>query len=328
MNHKPPHITEDASSHYTYRVTTKDGGTRLDKFLATQHANISRQRIKALILQGQVVVEGRTIDDASYGVKPGEGICMAIPPVKEIPIVAQSIPLNVLYEDNEIIVINKQAGLVVHPAPGNPDLTLVNALMFHCGKSLSGIGGHRRPGIVHRLDKDTSGIMVAAKNDSAHITLTRDFETRSIERQYIAIVWGSIDKKGEFKGSIGRDPYNRKRLAVVKRGGKSAHTRFQCIRPLGHSASLIKCNLGTGRTHQIRVHLSHAGYPVIGDSLYGGNRKQYTKCITNRIGTPINRQALHAISLGFKHPKTGHPLTFHTELPHDMLKLIDDLEHS
>lgn len=320
----------------TVRVGPDDGGKRLDKFLATAAADLSRVRVKALILAGQVVSLGpdgdtpapKTLAEPSYRVKPGQTLRIAVPPPDAATPEAQNIPLDVLYEDDCLIVIDKPAGLVVHPAPGNPDRTLVNALLAHCGDSLSGIGGVRRPGIVHRLDKDTSGVLVAAKTDAAHHSLAEQFADHSIERAYTAMVWGSPRPPvGTITGNIGRDPKHRKMMAVVERGGKPATTHYRMERALGDAATVVECRLETGRTHQIRVHMSMLGHPVVGDPLYGGrrSRKGLSSAGIETLRS-FNRQALHARVLGFDHPATGERLSFTTKLPDDFLNLMSSFE--
>ena len=250
-------------------------------------------------------------------------------PVDPVP-AAQPMPLAIHFEDEHLLVLDKPAGLVVHPAPGNPEGTLVNALLAHCGASLAGIGGVRRPGIVHRLDKDTSGLLVVAKTEPVHRALSRDFAGRRIERAYGAFVWGvPVPAAGEISGNIGRSSSNRKKMAVVAATrGKPAVTRYRVERRFGNHAALIECRLLTGRTHQIRVHLAHAGHPLIGDPVYGtrGGRA------VARLGPPgaaiagFPRQALHARLLGFSHPATGETLTFESPLPMDMQELLTNLE--
>jgi 23S rRNA pseudouridine1911/1915/1917 synthase len=250
-------------------------------------------------------------------------------PAEPVP-VAQPMPLAIRFEDEHLIVIDKPAGLVVHPAPGNPEGTLVNALLAHCGESLAGIGGVRRPGIVHRLDKDTSGLLVVAKTELAHRALSRDFAGRRIERAYSAFVWGvPVPSAGEISGNIGRSPSNRKKMAVLPEGrGRSAVTRYRVERRYADHAALIECRLLTGRTHQIRVHLAHGGHPLIGDPVYGTRAGRAVA----RFGAPgaaisaFPRQALHARLLGFAHPAAGEKLRFESPLPADLAELKRNLE--
>jgi 23S rRNA pseudouridine1911/1915/1917 synthase len=243
--------------------------------------------------------------------------------------------LDILYEDAELIVIDKPPGLVVHPAPGNPDRTLVNALLAHCGEALTGIGGERRPGIVHRLDKDTSGVMVAAKTQAAHAGLVASFVARDIERAYLAVVWGvPAPRSGEIAGNIGRSPRNRKKMAVLERGGRPARTRYRTIETLAETlaeaqVSLVECRLLSGRTHQIRVHMAAAGHPLLGDPLYGragASRARRLPEAAQAALAALGRQALHARTLGFRHPVTGEALRFESEIPLDIKRLIDTLE--
>ena len=302
---------------------------RLDKCLAAHLPGLSRSRLKALILDGRLTAGGVPLTDPAHRVRPGVLLALEVPPAVAAEPRAQAIALDVVYEDADVIVIDKPVGLVVHPAPGNPDRTLVNALLAHCGETLSGIGGVRRPGIVHRLDKDTSGLMVAAKTDAAHHALAEQFAARSIARGYRAVVWGLPSPlRGEIEGAIGRNPRNRKKMAVVANGGKPALTRYRVERALAEgAAALIRCRLATGRTHQIRVHLAHIGYPLIGDALYGGGKR--------RLGAlpgpaqaairSFGRQALHAWLLGFTHPSTGVKVRFESNLPHDIKMLVDSL---
>src|SRR4029077_5636052 len=248
----------------------EDAGERLDRFLARRLSGLSRSRLKQLIETGRVSESGATLSDPSQKVKAGQVFQLDLPPVAPATPLGQAMDLAIVYEDEDLIVIDKPAGMVVHPAPGNPDKTLVNALIAHCGESLSGIGGERRPGIVHRLGKDTSGLLVAAKNDAAHHALAADFAARRIDRHYLAVVWGMPSpREGEISGPIGRHPVDRKRMAVVRRGGKPALTHYRVVAALGLSASLVECRLATGRTHQIRVHLASIGHPLLGDPVYG-----------------------------------------------------------
>ena len=295
-----------------------DAGARLDRFLADSVPRLSRTRAQALIRAGRTAVGGLTITDPSVRVKPGARVRLCVPPPAEPRPQPQAIPLSVVYEDDALIVIDKPAGLVVHPAPGNPDRTLVNALLAHCAGGLSGIGGVRRPGIVHRLDKDTSGLMVAAKSDAAHQALVRDFAARRIERAYRAVVWGApTPRRGEIAGNI-------KKLAVVARGGKPALTRYRVLRELAAEASVIECRLATGRTHQIRVHMAHIGHPIVGDPLYGRGHQRAVPATA--AARRLGRQALHAWRLGFRHPESGERLQFASELPSEMAALIDSLD--
>jgi 23S rRNA pseudouridine1911/1915/1917 synthase len=304
------------------RVTAapEQAGERLDRVLALALGGLSRTRLKHLVESGQVTLDGAAITEPSLKVKPGQTFAVALPPPVADRPAAQPRDLAIRYEDAHLLVLEKPAGLVVHPAPGNPDHTLVNALVAHCGDSLAGIGGVKRPGIVHRLDKDTSGLMVVAKTDAALASLAAAFANRSVTRAYTAAVWGvPLPAVGEFSGAIGRSPHNRQKMAVVPRGGKPALTRYRVLRRFGETASLVECRLATGRTHQIRVHMSAAGYPLIGDQTYGGGRR------SDRFpGLP--RQALHAHLMGFRHPATGEYLEFVSDLPSDLRELISSLE--
>ena len=316
----------------THNVKDDEAGQRLDRVLAARHTDLSRSRLKALIEEGRVSADGVTITEPSYRVKPGQALITAVPEAAPYAPRGQAIPLRILYEDSEIIVIDKPAGLVVHPAPGNPDLTLVNALIAHCGYSLSGIGGVRRPGIVHRLDKDTSGILVAAKTDRAHHALSRQFEKRTAERAYLAVVWGvPTPTSGRIEGNIGRDPRNRKKMTVVREGkGKPAATGYRRLKRFGAVASLVECRLETGRTHQVRVHMTHAGHPLVGDPLYGRTTRARIKGLPESVVEALRsfpRQALHARLLVIDHPESGERMRFETEMPKDMKELCDVLEN-
>ena len=324
-------IMGDTLMHVT--VGAGQTGERLDRVLADALADLSRSRLKALIEGGHVRRDGQPVGQPSAKVNAGDSFEITIPaPIDAIP-VGQDIPLDILYEDDDLIVLDKPAGMVVHPAPGNPDGTLVNALIAHCGDSLAGIGGVRRPGIVHRLDKDTSGVMVAAKTALAHADLVEQFSARTVDRAYHAIVWGlPKPASDEIEGAIGRHPKNRKKMAVRETGGKHALTRYKTLKVYGDGlASLVECRLATGRTHQIRVHLSHQGNPLVGDPTYGratGRRDAVSSLnadIKRQIGD-FTRQALHARVLGFVHPTTGQHVNFKTELPDDMAHLKQVLE--
>ena len=314
----------------TVAPAPEDEGERLDAVIARRHGALSRTRAQSLIRAGHVTTGGRTVSEADYRVKGGQIFAIFVPDSTPASPKPEAIPLAVLYEDEHLIVIDKPAGLVVHPAPGHQEGTLVNALLAHCGPSLTGIGGVRRPGIVHRLDKDTSGVMVAAKTDASYAGLQAQFATRRAARRYVAAVWGvPAPRAGEISGAIGRNPRNRKKMAVVARGGKAALTRYRVERSLaGGAASLVTCQLATGRTHQIRVHLAAKGHPVIGDPLYGapaGKRKALPKGAA-QAAAALGRQALHAQTLGFVHPVTGKDLSFSSELPYDINQLIAFLE--
>ncbi len=315
------------------RVTVEPGeaGERLDRLLAERLAEMSRTRLKHLVEAGRVTMEGATITDPSLRVKPGQTFELALPPpVADTPL-PQAMDLTIVYEDPHLLVIDKPAGLVVHPAPGNPDRTLVNALLAHCGESLAGIGGVRRPGIVHRLDKDTSGLMVVAKDDLAQARLTADFAARRINRAYHAVVWGVPQpREGEISGRIGRSPQNRKKMAVLRDGGKAAVTRYKVLRAFKDAAALVECRLATGRTHQIRVHMAERGHALIGDPTYGNPRslarlRAVPAALRDQVAA-FPRQALHAVLLGFRHPATGEYIQFSSHLPADIGALIGCLE--
>ncbi len=308
-----------------------DAGERLDRLLAARLGTMSRTRLKQLILDGRIAQDGATISDPSLRVKPGDVFTVAVPPPQPDRPLPQQIPLDIRYEDDHLIVIDKPAGLVVHPAPGNPENTLVNALLAHFGAELAGIGGVRRPGIVHRLDKDTSGLMVVAKSERAHAGLAADFAARRVSRAYRALVWGvPAPAAGEIGGNIGRSPVNRKKMAVVTRGGKPALTRYRVLNAFLGDVALVECRLATGRTHQIRVHMAYRGHPLVGDPLYGASRKARQ---ASRLGaeqrarlSAFPRQALHACLLGFTHPASGESFVFESDLPKEITNLLDILD--
>jgi 23S rRNA pseudouridine1911/1915/1917 synthase len=316
-------------------VIADQTGFRLDRFLAAALSDVSRTRLKSLIETGAVCRGAVTISDASTRVKPGEVYDVRIPPPLPADPRGQDIPLNVVYEDSDLIVIDKPSGLVVHPAAGNPDGTLVNALIAHCGASLQGVGGVARPGIVHRLDKDTSGLLVAAKNERAMRSLAKQFAAHTIERAYNAVVWGSPRiGEGVIEGDIGRNPFDRKRMAVLRGRGKPARTRYHVVERFGDPerafASLLECRLETGRTHQIRVHLTHLGHPLIGDPTYGRARqppRAKTEAEVQAYSAAANfpRQALHAWLLGFHHPTLQKTMRFESPWPADFTRLVADL---
>ncbi len=297
-------------------------GLRLDRALAELLPDLSRERIKALIVEGQIVSGGRSLNP-SMKVAVGQDYSITLPAPVALDAVAQDIPLDIVHEDADLIVVDKPAGLVVHPAAGNLDGTLVNALLHHCDGQLSGIGGVARPGIVHRIDKDTSGLLVVAKSDKAHEGLARQFKDHSIDRLYAAIVYGiPTPGSGTVDAWIGRSDADRKKMAVHREGrGKHAVTHYRVMERL-RGAAMVECRLETGRTHQVRVHMAHLGHPLIGDPVYGRDRKGF-KSILETLG--FKRQALHAKRLGFIHPVTEEPLTFDSPLPADMQELLSEL---
>lgn len=297
-------------------------GLRLDRALAELLPDLSRERIKALIVEGQIVSSGRSLNP-SMKVAVGQDYSITLPAPVALDAVAQDIPLDIVHEDADLIVVDKPAGLVVHPAAGNLDGTLVNALLHHCDGQLSGIGGVARPGIVHRIDKDTSGLLVVAKSDKAHEGLARQFKDHSIDRLYAAIVYGiPTPGTGTVDAWIGRSDADRKKMAVHREGrGKHAVTHYRVMERL-RGAAMVECRLETGRTHQVRVHMAHLGHPLIGDPVYGRERKGF-KSILETLG--FKRQALHAKRLGFIHPVTEEPLAFDSLLPADMQELLSEL---
>src|SRR6478736_529556 len=321
----------------TLVIAAEEVGERLDRVLAHRVAELSRSRHKALILAGRVAIDGATIRDPGHRVNAGGTIALDLPPVQDVELKAEKIPLSVVFEDNELIVLDKPAGLVVHPAAGNWSGTLVNALIAHCGASLSGVGGETRPGIVHRLDKNTSGLMVVAKTDRAHRVLSRQFadhgRTGPLRRGYLAFVWGAPDRpKGTIDKPIGRHPRARDKM-TVRADGREAITHWQVLERYAGTdgapvASLLACRLETGRTHQIRVHLASIGHPLLGDDVYGPGFK--TKA--NQLGpdardalAALGRQALHAYLLAIEHPSQGKDLEFRSELPDDLRRLRHSL---
>jgi 23S rRNA pseudouridine1911/1915/1917 synthase len=326
-----PHPTRE-----TINVSGEQAGQRLDRVLAGASA-LSRTRLKALILDGAVTIGARTIRDPGYRVNAGESVAVTVPEAEPAEPGGESIPLNIVYEDDEIIVIDKPAGLVVHPAPGHTTGTLVNALIAHCGDSLSGIGGVKRPGIVHRLDKDTTGLMVVAKTDAAHQSLAAQFadhgRTGPLRRGYLAFVWGAPERpRGTIDKPIDRHPKARDKMAV-REGGREAITHWGVLERYRGTdgkvvASLLACRLETGRTHQIRVHLASIGHPLMGDDVYGPGFKTKAAHLTlpaQDALRALGRQALHAYLLAVKHPSRGTNLEFRSELPDDLLRLRHSL---
>ena len=304
-------------------IGTIGAPARLDKALADA-TELSRARIQALIAEGQVAVGGKVIASGKSKVAAGDTFEIKVPPAAEAEAQPQDIPLTIAYEDEHLVVVDKPAGMVVHPAAGNPDGTLVNALLHHCRGQLSGIGGVARPGIVHRIDKDTSGLLVVAKSDKAHEGLARQFKDHSIERRYLAICAGHPNPpEGTISGRIGRSDANRKKMAVLpdeSSRGKHAATHYKLLEKLD-SCALIECRLETGRTHQVRVHCASIGHALLGDPVYGRTPSRLRPVLKD-LG--FERQALHATSLGFEHPVTGKWLEFTSELPADMRELIDE----
>ncbi|MBD3666691.1 MAG: RluA family pseudouridine synthase [Kangiella sp.] len=326
MTDHPPAEAHDLT------ISADLAGGRLDKALAALLPEFSRARLQALLAEGCVTdAKGRAVTGGKGKVYQGEVFTVRVPPPVPAEPEGQDIPLDVVYEDDHLIVIDKPAGLVVHPAAGNADGTLVNALLAHCKGSLSGIGGVERPGIVHRLDKDTSGLMVAAKTDTAHRGLAQQFEDHSIDRAYLAVVWGvPRPTEGEIEGNIGRDPKNRKKMAVVGEGrGKYAKTHYKVVERLGGRAALVECRLATGRTHQIRVHMASLGHPVIGDPLYAGRHGRQAGPggglpeAAKKALTDCKGQALHAYILGFIHPISGDKVRFESKKISYINKLCD-----
>ena len=309
-------------------------GSRLDKFLYEKVIKIknvkifSRSRIQSLIKEGNVKVDDKIILNPAFKIKQSNNFIVYIPRSIEGSPKGQNIPLEILFEDEDIIVINKPFGMVVHPGAGNKENTLVNALLSHCGNSLSGIGGVIRPGIVHRIDKDTSGIIVSAKNDFSHIHLSNQFKIHSIERSYFALVWGvPLNKKGIINKPIARDPNNRIKMAVSYKG-KHAITKWKVLKNINNIATLIRCDLETGRTHQIRVHLASIGSEIIGDKVYKSKKRFINSISKNNVNLlkDFHRQALHAFKLVFFHPTKNQFLNFEIPIANDIQKLIDKLE--
>ncbi|OQW77078.1 MAG: pseudouridine synthase [Proteobacteria bacterium ST_bin14] len=304
------------------RIAGLADGLRLDRALADAAPTLSRERLKALITGGKVADEsGRAARDPSRKAVGGQLFNVTLPAPTPLDNEAQDIALNVVFEDDHLIVIDKPAGLVVHPAAGNLDGTLVNALLHHCAGQLSGIGGVARPGIVHRIDKDTSGLMIAAKSDVAHVGLAAQFAAHSIDRRYRAIVGGvPMPSSGKVDAPLARSPSNRKKIAIVQ-GGKHAITHYQMLRPL-KGAALVECRLETGRTHQVRVHMASIGHALLGDPVYGGTKHAH-RALLESLG--FRRQALHAARLGFIHPVNSNALSFESVMPSDMQELYDTL---
>ena len=305
-------MTGDSENKVRELVATGDS-PRLDRFLAEKERELTRSRIHSLIGEGQVTLNGQVARPAQK-VRTGDRVTLTIPPVRESDLIPQDIPLEVIYQDSDIVVIDKPAGLSVHPGPGHPDGTLVNALLARC-PDIQGIGGVHRPGIVHRLDKDTSGLIVVAKTEKAHLDISSQIKSRAVHKGYMALTVGAPPQdSGTVDAPIARDPRHRQRMAVVL-GGRESRTHFRVLKELdGHA--LLSLTLETGRTHQIRVHLAYLGYPIYGDEVYG------------RRSPALPRQFLHASALEFRHPRTGEQVSFHSELPGDLKEAMESLMHT
>ncbi len=319
-----------AETAFSFVVAPEEAGTRLDRFLAERPeiaaAHVSRTRVKALLESGAATLNGHPARDASARLSAGDAVALTLPEPEPAAPQGEDIPLNIVFEDAHLLVVDKPAGLVVHPAPGHESGTLVNALIAHCGESLSGIGGVKKPGIVHRIDKDTSGLVVIAKTDAAHAGLSKLFEDHgrklNLTRDYLAFVWGAPERaQGTVDAPVGRHATQRERMAVVSAArGREAITHWERLEDFG-AASLLACRLETGRTHQIRVHMAHIGHPLIGDLTYGAGFKTKVARLTPQARAAVERlgrQALHAATLGFTHPVTGEDLSFESELPQDL----------
>ncbi len=305
----------EAEDEVTLSITEADGRQRLDKLLAVRLPELTRSYIQKLFEDGRITLDDKTVKPSAKA-GPGSIVTIRLPEPETSEAVPQDIPLDILYEDADIIVVNKPKGMVVHPAPGHPDGTLVNALMFHCGDELSGIGGVQRPGIVHRIDRNTTGSLIICKNDKAHQCIAQQLAVHSITRAYRAIVHGNIrEDSGTVVTTIGRHPVRRKEMAVNVSGGKTAVTHFQVLERFG-DYTYVECRLETGRTHQIRVHMKHIGHPVLGDDVYGP-----AKCPVPHL----EGQTLHAMTLGIRHPSTGEYMEFTAPLPEYFERLLEKL---
>jgi 23S rRNA pseudouridine1911/1915/1917 synthase len=302
-------------------VPEDTAGLRLDRFLASVLGTHSRSQIQRLIEDGRVQVGGRTAK-SNQAVKPGQVVSLEIPEPVASLIEAENLPLPIVYDDRDLVVVDKPAGMVVHPAAGHAGGTLVNALLHHV-RDLSGIGGEQRPGIVHRLDRGTSGLMVVAKHDASHDELARQFHDREVEKEYIALVWGTVQAGRRIDDPIGRDPADRKKMSARSRRSREAVTRIVGAEHFGRVLTLAQVAIQTGRTHQIRVHLSAIGHPIVGDSVYGGVRRRVAGDV--RAVTRLERPFLHAARLAFSHPTDGRRLEFTSALPDDLQRVLDDL---
>lgn len=305
----------------TFTIPPDAEGERLDRFLAAEIPGCSRSQVQRLIDEGHVTVPRVKHTRANVQLRPGDEIRVTMPDAAPAHPVAQDLPLDVLFDDDDLVVVNKPAGMVVHPAAGHDEGTLVNALLHHVG-GLSGIGGQQRPGIVHRLDKGTSGVMVVAKHDRAHQELSRQFHDREVEKEYVTLVWGLVQQRRRIDASIGRDPQHRQRMSTRATRAREAVTRVTWARDL-QGVTLLRVAIATGRTHQIRVHLSAIGHPVVGDALYGGVHRRVPARF--RAVQRLTRPFLHAERLSFTHPRTGERLTFTAPLPADLEAVLTDV---
>ena len=293
-------------------ITENEAGQRADVVLAAM-LELTRSNMQKLLDEGRAV-KGTKVIKSNYKVKQGDEIIVTLPEPQPLDVQPENIPLDIIYEDEDVVVVNKARGMVVHPAAGNYSGTLVNALLYHC-KNLSGINGVIRPGIVHRLDKDTSGIMICAKNDAAHVSLSEQIQSKTAQRTYLAVVRGNIKTdSGVIETQISRDKDDRKKMAVVKEGGRNAITEYEVVERFG-KYTIVKCKLKTGRTHQIRVHMEYLGYPLVGDPKYSPMKTPFS----------INGQALHSLTLAFDHPRTGERMEFEAKLPEDLHKIVTRL---
>ncbi|MFH1490403.1 MAG: RluA family pseudouridine synthase [Pseudomonadota bacterium] len=320
-------MEQESERSFLFSVQEEETGKRLDTFLATQVEILTRARIQELIKKGCATVNDLAAK-ASYRLKKDDHLSLTIPPVRFSPLEPEPVEFALIHEDESLIVLNKPAGLVVHPGPGHSSGTLVHGLLHHC-EGLSGIGGVERPGIVHRLDKDTSGLVVVAKNDRVHNALSRQFSGGQVKKKYLALVQGIIKgESGKIDLPIGRHPKKRKEMAVQLVSGKRALTRWQKVETFGGSFTLLSVSPKTGRTHQIRVHLSHLGHPILGDPVYGAGHGRWKKCLSREFESipPVKRQMLHAETLGFVHPDSENWCEFHAPPPGDMARVLEFLK--
>ena len=308
---------ESNEEKLTLIVDESQKDQRIDKYLAFQFEDYTRSFIQKLIKDNHVLVNNKVVK-ANYKVTTQDEICVILPELKPLEVTAENIPLDIVYEDSDLIILNKPKNMVVHPAPGHTNGTLVNGLLYHCKDDLSGINGVMRPGIVHRIDRNTTGLLVVCKNDKAHNSLAEQLKVHSITRQYVAIVYGAFkEAEGTVEGPIGRHPVDRKKMAINHKNGKNAVTHYKVLRQFANKYSLVECQLETGRTHQIRVHMASIGHPLLGDDIYGPSKSPYA----------LEGQTLHAKTLGFIHPSTNKYMEFEAPLPEYFEQLIHKLEH-